>query len=90
MTLKRVCVFCGSRFGAKPQYKEAARDLGRVLVKKQLGLVYGGGTVGLMGEIARTGEQAWAYGRMVEGRGGPCVSAGVAMTLLWAGTGTIN
>lgn len=54
MTIKRVCVFCGSKHGVRPAYAEAARQLGRVMVAKQIGLVYGGGTVGLMGELART------------------------------------
>lgn len=54
MTIKRVCVFCGSKHGVRPGYTEAARALGRVLVSKHIGLVYGGGTVGLMGELAHT------------------------------------
>lgn len=54
MTIKRVCVFCGSKHGARPQYGEAAKQLGRAMVSQKIGLVYGGGTVGLMGDIART------------------------------------
>ncbi|WP_040566461.1 LOG family protein [Magnetospirillum molischianum] len=50
--MRRVCVFCGSSFGARPAYAEAARDLGRLLVARDLELVYGGGNVGLMGVIA--------------------------------------
>ena len=50
--MKRICVFCGSNKGAKPAYIEAAKSLGKVLVKKNIGLVYGGGKVGLMGVIA--------------------------------------
>ncbi len=50
--MKRICVFCGSNKGAKIQYIEAAKSLGKVLVKKNIGLVYGGGKVGLMGVIA--------------------------------------
>lgn len=48
----RICVFCGSGIGAQPEYVEAARNLGKILVKKQIGLVYGGARVGIMGEIA--------------------------------------
>lgn len=48
----RVAVFCGSRSGSRPVYEEAARALGRRLVHNGLGLVYGGGSVGLMGAIA--------------------------------------
>lgn len=50
--MKRVCVFCGSSPGARSEYATATRRLGRVLVDRKLGLVYGGGNVGLMGEIA--------------------------------------
>lgn len=50
--LKRICVFCGSAFGARPAYKQAAEHLGRLLAERGLGLVYGGGGVGLMGAMA--------------------------------------
>lgn len=50
--MQRVCVFCGSSPGARPEYEAAARALGEALVARGLGLVYGGGNVGLMGVIA--------------------------------------
>lgn len=50
--MKRICVFCGSNYGARPEYADAARQLGRELVVRNIGLVYGGGHVGLMGELA--------------------------------------
>jgi uncharacterized protein (TIGR00730 family) len=50
--MKRVCVFCGSSPGRDPVYLEAARRLGRTLARRGLGLVYGGGSVGLMGAVA--------------------------------------
>ena len=50
--MKHICVFCGSNQGAKPGYKAAAQALGQALVKRGLGLVYGGSHVGLMGTIA--------------------------------------
>jgi uncharacterized protein (TIGR00730 family) len=53
-TLRRICVFCGSNAGRRPEYAEAAREMGRVLVDRGLGLVYGGGKVGLMGIVADT------------------------------------
>jgi uncharacterized protein (TIGR00730 family) len=56
--VKRVCVFCGSSPGKDSDYLAAARELGDFLVNRQIGLVYGGGRVGLMGEIARTIHQA--------------------------------
>jgi uncharacterized protein (TIGR00730 family) len=50
--MKRICVFCGSNDGQGEKYQEMARDLGRTLASRGLGLVYGGGKVGLMGVIA--------------------------------------
>ena len=50
--MKSVCVFCGSASGANPAYPAAARELGAELVRRDLHLVYGGGRVGLMGEVA--------------------------------------
>lgn len=49
---RNICVFTGSRTGAKPEYFEAARQLGGALAARGLGLVYGGGNVGLMGVMA--------------------------------------
>ena len=51
-SMKRVCVYCGSSHGASPRYAEAARAFGGLLAKRGIGLVYGGGRVGLMGEVA--------------------------------------
>jgi uncharacterized protein (TIGR00730 family) len=51
-TIKRVCVFCGSRPGARPEYMEAGRALGRELAGRGLGLVYGGASVGIMRAVA--------------------------------------
>ena len=50
--MKTVCVFCGSASGKSPAYAAAARELGAELVRRGCGLVYGGGRVGLMGEVA--------------------------------------
>jgi uncharacterized protein (TIGR00730 family) len=52
--VQRVCVFCGSSPGARPEYTEATEDLGQLLVKNRITLVYGGATVGLMGRLADT------------------------------------
>ena len=52
--MRRICVFAGSNVGVRPEYSEAARALGRELVKRGLGLVYGGASVGLMGVVANT------------------------------------
>ena len=53
-TLTSVCVYCGAGFGADPAYAESARSLGRALTKADIRLVYGGGSVGLMGALARS------------------------------------
>lgn len=47
-----VCVFCGARPGGRPLYAEAARRAGAVIARRGLTLVYGGGSVGLMGAVA--------------------------------------
>jgi uncharacterized protein (TIGR00730 family) len=52
--LRSICVYCGSSMGAKDSYRQAAETLGRELVSRGLRLVYGAGSVGLMGVLART------------------------------------
>ncbi len=53
MDLKRICVFCGSSPGARPEYARAARELGGLLADRGIGLVFGGGKVGMMGQLAQ-------------------------------------
>ncbi|XP_068661939.1 cytokinin riboside 5'-monophosphate phosphoribohydrolase LOG7-like [Aristolochia californica] len=50
---KRICVFCGSSPGKKSSYQEAAVQLGNELVERRIDLVYGGGSVGLMGLVSQ-------------------------------------
>jgi len=50
--MKRICVFCGSSQGSRPEYSAAAEELGAELVRRNIGLVYGGTSVGLMGVLA--------------------------------------
>lgn len=50
--MRSVAVFCGARHGIRPEFTAAARDLGTEIAKRDLSLVYGGGHVGLMGEVA--------------------------------------
>jgi len=52
--MKAICVFCGSGSGNNPEYLKIARNLGNTLAERGITLIYGGGNVGLMGEIART------------------------------------
>lgn len=52
MTLSSICVFCGSNEGARPEYRLAAEELGRLIALQGRRLVYGGGKVGLMGVLA--------------------------------------
>lgn len=58
MSEKRVCIFCGSRPGGSPIYLAAAEQVGRILVDRGIGLVYGGASVGIMGRIADTAMAA--------------------------------
>jgi len=51
-TIRRICVYCGSGPGADPAFVGAARAFGKILAANRIGLVYGGGSIGLMGEIA--------------------------------------
>ena len=50
--MRRLCVFCGSSSGDREVYPDSARRLGRLLAERELGLVYGGGHIGLMGVLA--------------------------------------
>lgn len=50
--IKSICVYCGSSHGLDPVYKKAAIDLGKALAVNDISLVYGGGKIGLMGELA--------------------------------------
>jgi uncharacterized protein (TIGR00730 family) len=58
--VKRLCVFCGSSLGARPDYLAAASALGRALGEARMGLVYGGASVGLMGALADAALDAGA------------------------------
>lgn len=68
----RICVFCGSNTGTDPAYVEAAQSLGRLFAREGIALVYGGGSVGLMGQLADA----------VLGSGGEVI--GVIPHALWA------
>jgi uncharacterized protein (TIGR00730 family) len=52
--MRKIVVFCGSSLGFNPIYKEAAVELGNYFVNNNIGLVYGGGKIGMMGVIADT------------------------------------
>lgn len=64
MPLLRLCVYAGSSFGRSPSYTAAAAELGRACARKGIGVVYGGGSVGLMGVLAEAalGEGAEVIG----------------------------
>jgi uncharacterized protein (TIGR00730 family) len=62
--MRRICLFCGSSDGARPEYLAAARGFGRLLAGRGIGLVYGGASVGLMGAAA---DAALAAGGEVVG-----------------------
>ncbi len=50
--MQRICVFCGTNPGSRPEYGAAARRLGKILADQGIELVYGGASVGIMGELA--------------------------------------
>jgi uncharacterized protein (TIGR00730 family) len=50
--MKRICVFCGSAKGVRPEYEESAVRLGHLMAERGIGLVYGGGSIGLMRVVA--------------------------------------
>jgi len=52
--MKRIAVYCGSCMGNRAEYRRAAEELGHLMVSRNIGLVYGGGSIGLMGAIAQT------------------------------------
>ena len=52
--MSSICVFCGSSAGGNAAYKDAAVELGQLMAENKLNLVYGGGNIGLMGEIAQS------------------------------------
>jgi uncharacterized protein (TIGR00730 family) len=54
VALRAVCVFCGSSTPRDPRYRDAAHSLGSLVAGRHIDLVYGGGAVGLMGELADT------------------------------------
>jgi uncharacterized protein (TIGR00730 family) len=63
-SIKSVCVFCGSSAGADPEYTRVAWQLGELLAKRNITLLYGGAQVGLMGSVA---DAALAAGGKVIG-----------------------
>jgi uncharacterized protein (TIGR00730 family) len=64
MSVAAVAVFCGSRFGARPDFLTTAREMGSSLGRAGMRLVYGGGDVGLMGAVA---DSTLAAGGQVSG-----------------------
>jgi len=50
--MNRICVFCGTNLGSRPEYGAAARQLGQILASQGIELVYGGASVGIMGQLA--------------------------------------
>ena len=55
--IRKICVYCGSGPGTDPAFIEAARAFGALLARNGIGLVYGGGTTGMMGEVANAVEK---------------------------------
>lgn len=59
--MKSVCVFCGTSAGDDPSFAAAAREVARLLVKKNCRIIFGGGKVGLMGVVADTAIAAGGH-----------------------------
>ncbi len=61
--MKKICVFCGSSGGKSSFYRDKAKELGELLVDRNIGLVYGGASIGVMGAVAdsvlENGGQVW-------------------------------
>jgi uncharacterized protein (TIGR00730 family) len=62
--MRRICIYCGSNFGSNPAFRDAAERIGKTLATRGIGVVYGGGSVGLMGVVA---DSALAAGGEVIG-----------------------
>jgi uncharacterized protein (TIGR00730 family) len=62
--IRKICVYCGSGPGTDPAFVEAARAFGAILAQNGIGLVYGGGAIGMMGELA---QAVLAHGGEVTG-----------------------
>ncbi len=52
--IRKICVYCGSGTGTNPAFVQAARNFGKILAENRIGLVFGGGSIGMMGEIAQS------------------------------------
>src|SRR6476469_1917731 len=59
--ISRLCVFCGTNAGSRPEYGSAARELGALLAAEGIELVYGGASVGIMGELADAVQAAGGH-----------------------------
>ncbi len=56
--MKRLCIYCGSSPGSRPEYAAAAHACGRTLTERGIGIVYGGGNTGMMGAVANAALEA--------------------------------
>lgn len=57
-SIQRLCIYCGSSRGTRPEYAAAAQDTGRLLAERGIGVVFGGGSVGMMGAVADAALEA--------------------------------
>ena len=75
-TIRNICVYCGSGPGGNPAFVAAAREFGKIVAENKVRLIYGGGSVGLMGEIAASvldhgGEVTGVIPEFLKGRERP-------------------
>src|SRR5574340_128447 len=52
--IRKICVYCGSGVGTDPAFAAAGRAFGKILAENRIGLVYGGGNIGIMGELSHS------------------------------------
>ena len=66
--INTVCVYCGSGPGTDPHFVEAAIEFGKMLAENGIRLVYGGGSLGLMGAVAKLRARSWRLGHRASSR----------------------
>lgn len=59
--LRKICVYCGSGPGANPNYLKAAKNFGQLCAQNNIGIVYGGANIGIMGEVASATLEAGGH-----------------------------
>ena len=80
-TIRNICVYCGSGPGTDPRFVKAAHAFGAILAENDIGLVYGGGSVGLMGATAAVAGQNLGAGYPERSARSAQVAAGIGLAV---------